>query len=69
MTWRAVTIAGFVLLFALAVVVVLVSRLRPDRLARFTDTVRAVMQRHIALRALVLFCWAWLGWHFLARNG
>jgi Family of unknown function (DUF6186) len=69
MTSRAVTIAGFVVLIALAAGLVVLSRLRPDRLARFVVVVRAVSQRNLILRGLVLFCWAWLGWHFLARNG
>ncbi len=69
MSWRAVTIAGFVVLFTVAGLLVAISWLWPGRLARFGATVRAVSGRHVMLRGLVVFCWAWLGWHFLARNG
>ncbi|HEY3005394.1 MAG TPA: DUF6186 family protein [Kribbellaceae bacterium] len=69
MSWRAVTIAGFVVLFTVAAALVAISRLWPARLARFGTAVRAASGRHVMLRGLVVFCWAWLGWHFLARNG
>ncbi len=69
MTTRDVTIAGFIVLFAAAAVLVFVSRVDNDRLARFGDVLRAMFRRHIMIRATVLFGWAWLGWHFLARTG
>jgi hypothetical protein len=69
MTSRDVTIAGFIVMFGVAAILVVISWLRRDRLARFGDVVRVVARRHIVLRATVLFVWAWLGWHFLARTG
>ncbi len=69
MTTRDVTIAGYVLVFAAAAAVVLVSWLRSDWLARFSAAVTAIGDRHRVLRAGVIFAWAWLGWHFLARTG
>lgn len=69
MTTRDVTIAGYVLVFAAAAVAVLVSWLRSDRLARFSVAVAAACDRHRVIRAVVIFAWAWLGWHFLARTG
>ncbi|HEX6195574.1 MAG TPA: DUF6186 family protein [Jiangellaceae bacterium] len=69
MTTRDVTIAGFIVLFAAAAVLVVVSRVHNARLAHFGDVIRAMFQRHVMIRATVLFGWAWLGWHFLARTG
>ena len=68
MTSRDVTIAGFILVLVTAALLVAVSWARSDWLARFGEVARAVCQRHIAARAMVLFVWAWLGWHFLART-
>lgn len=69
MTTRDVTIAGYLIVFGAAAVLVLISWLRSDWLARFSVAVAAVCSRHKVLRAGVLFVWAWLGWHFLARTG
>lgn len=69
MTTRDVTIAGYVLVFASAAVLVLASWVRSDWLARFSVAVAAIGDRHRILRAGVIFAWAWLGWHFLARTG
>ncbi len=66
MTSRTVVISGFVVLFAAAGVLLVVSWFRPDRLARFSAALTHVT-RPASLRILVLFVWAWLGWHFLAR--
>lgn len=69
MSARAVTVTGFVLLFALAAGLVVLSRLRPGLVARFGQALDAVWRQHVLVRGLLIFCWAWLGWHFLARNG
>ncbi|WP_020573490.1 DUF6186 family protein [Actinopolymorpha alba] len=66
MTTRIITILGFVVVFLAAGTLVAASWLRPERHARFTETLRHVTKGR-AIRILVLFCWAWLGWHFLAR--
>lgn len=63
---RVLTIAGFVLLFAVASFAVLLARVRRDRWATFADALSAVSRRR-SVRVIVLFVWAWLGWHFLAR--
>lgn len=69
MTSREITIAGFVVLFVLAGVLVIAARWRPDWLGKFGEALEAASGRHIVLRILVAVCWAWLGWHFLARTG
>jgi hypothetical protein len=69
MSWRAITITGFVVLCSVTVAFLVLSRRRPQILTRFTTALDTVMRRHVLLRALIVFCWAWLGWHFLARNG
>ncbi|HZC27066.1 MAG TPA: DUF6186 family protein [Actinopolymorphaceae bacterium] len=66
MSSRTLTIAGFVVLFVAAGVLLVVSKLRPDRVARFSDALAHVTAPG-KVRVLVLFAWAWLGWHFLAR--
>lgn len=63
---RVVTIAGFVLLFAVAGAAVLLARIRRDRWATFAEALSAVIRRR-SVRVVVLFVWFWLGWHFLAR--
>lgn len=67
MTWRIVTIAGFALVFASGLLVVVLSRL--GRLAGFGAAVSTLASRHLLLRLLLVLAWAWLGWHFLARSG
>jgi hypothetical protein len=66
MSSRTITIAGFIVLFAIAGVLLLMSRFRPDRVARFSDAL-AYVTAPGRFRVLVLLAWAWLGWHFLAR--
>lgn len=63
---RTITIGGFAVLFGLAAVLAVVARVRPDRLAAFTELV-AHLSRRRAIRLAILGIWAWLGWHFLAR--
>lgn len=63
---RLVTIWGFVALFAVAGTLSALARLRPERWTRFREVVHAAGRTRWA-RAGILFVWAWLGWHFLAR--
>ncbi|GAB3411546.1 DUF6186 family protein [Flindersiella endophytica] len=63
---RAIQILGFVALFAVAGVLSLLAWLRPEGWVRFRESVSATCRTRWA-RAVVLFVWAWLGWHFLAR--
>jgi hypothetical protein len=63
---RAITIWGFVALFAVAGVFSLLAWLRPERWSRFREVVHAAGRTRWA-RGAILFAWAWLGWHFFAR--
>lgn len=63
---RAITTWGFVVLFAVAGTFAVLARLRAERWTRFREVVRAAGRTRWA-RAAILFVWAWLGWHFLAR--
>jgi hypothetical protein len=66
MTSRVVVIAGFVLLFLLAGCLVVLSRIRSSKLASVGEALAHVTAR-TDVRIVVLCCWAWLGWHILAR--
>jgi hypothetical protein len=66
MTSRDVTIAGFVVI-GLAMLSLLVAGWS-GRLPRVGDVVDALLARR-ATRVLLVFVWAWLGWHFLVRTG
>lgn len=63
---RAVTIWGFVALFAMAAAFSLYARLHTGQWVRFRAALTATCRTRWA-RGAVLFVWAWLGWHFLAR--
>lgn len=52
---------GFVFLF---LVLVLVGRRIPNKVARFGDMLAHVMKHRITRIALFMVWW-WLGWHFL----
>jgi hypothetical protein len=52
---------GFVFLF---LVLVLIGRRFPNRMARFGDMLNHVM-RHRITRFALFMVWWWLGWHFL----
>ncbi|TQM25537.1 DUF6186 family protein [Nocardia bhagyanarayanae] len=66
MTERAIVIAGFAVLLALALVLTALAHLRPDLLAPLSKVAAAALDRR-PVRILAVLCWAWLGWHFLAR--
>lgn len=55
------TYVGFVFLF---LVLVLIGRRFPNRIARFGDMLSHVM-RHRITRFALFMVWWWLGWHFL----
>lgn len=63
---RAVTIAGFVILGAMALALYAAGRARRVGLAPLGDLVDAVRTSTAARLALVA-CWLWVGWHFLTR--
>ena len=62
---RVVTLVGFAVLAAAAVVLELVAR-RSPRLCTLGDALGAVL-RHLPLRLLLLAGWLWLGWHTFVR--
>ena len=66
MTSRDITIAGFVVL-GLAMLSLFVVGLS-GRIPRVGDVLDALLARR-ATRVLLVFVWAWLGWHFLVRTG
>jgi hypothetical protein len=66
MTTRALTILGFALLAATAVVVYIAGRAHRLGLLPLGDLTDALRSRTAVRLALVLV-WAWLGWHLLAR--
>jgi NaMN:DMB phosphoribosyltransferase len=65
MTGRAVTLAGFAVLAAIAVGLEAAAR-RSARLCTFGQAFGWLL-RHSALRLLVLAAWLWFGWHLFVR--
>lgn len=61
---RLITIAVYLLCISTVVVVELVARRDPDRIAPFGDLMDRVMASRSARIGLLLFWW-WAGWHFL----
>ncbi|MEV0031474.1 DUF6186 family protein [Nocardia sp. NPDC050793] len=66
MTERAVIIVGFAALLGVALVLTALAHLRPDLLAPLSKVAAAALGRR-PVRIIAVLCWAWLGWHFLAR--
>ena len=66
MTVRVVTILGFALLGAVAVMLYLAGRARRLGLVPLGDLVDALRSRS-AVRLSLVVVWAWVGWHLLAR--
>ncbi len=66
MSSRDVTITGFVVV-GTAVLTLLVAGWS-GRLTRVGKVIDGAMARR-ATRVVVVFVWAWLGWHFLVRTG
>lgn len=63
---RTLTILGFALLGAAAVVLHLAGRAHRFGLAGLGDLTDALRSR-ASLRLALVLIWAWLGWHLLAR--
>lgn len=61
---RLVTIGGFVLCGALALVLELMARRDTDRIAPLSELLDQVMVSR-AVRLTILVFWWWLGWHFI----
>lgn len=66
MSTRNLTIAGFVVLAALALVLHVLGRTQRLGLARPGVVVDAVRST-VAGRLVLVVVWAWAGWHLLAR--
>lgn len=61
---RIITILGYCLEGLAAVGLVIVARLKSDKVAPVGELLDRVMASRAARVTLVLFWW-WLGWHFL----
>ncbi|WP_040865625.1 DUF6186 family protein [Nocardia exalbida] len=66
MSDRAVILLGFGLIVAVALVAILLTRLRRDPVASLGETI-AYLTGTRTTRITAVLIWAWLGWHFLAR--
>lgn len=62
---RALTIGGYLIVVAVAVVLEVAARRRLGDIAPLSDTVDSVM-RDRTIRVALVVTWWWLGWHFLA---
>jgi hypothetical protein len=61
---RLVTIAGYLASIAAAVIVELLARRDPDRIAPLGPLMDRVMATRSARLGILMFWW-WAGWHFL----
>ncbi len=61
---RIITILGYLLDGLAAVGLVIVAKLKSDKVASFGELLDPVMASRAARVTIVLFWW-WLGWHFL----
>jgi Family of unknown function (DUF6186) len=61
---RIITILGYLLDGLAAVGLVIVAKLKSDKVASFGDLLDQVMASRAARVTIMLFWW-WLGWHFL----
>ena len=64
---RVVTIAGYIVVGLAGIALVVVSRLRPKRVAPIGKALdRAFVSR--AARVTLMVFWFWLGWHFFVAG-
>ena len=61
---RIITVLGYLLDGLAAVGLVIVAKLKSDKVASFGELLDPVMASRAARVTIVLFWW-WLGWHFL----
>jgi Family of unknown function (DUF6186) len=66
MTDRTLVILGFAVIFAGTAAAIITSYVRPDRLAKVSETLDRLTRTRTA-KIIAVLIWAWLGWHFLAR--
>jgi hypothetical protein len=64
---REVTIAGYVVCLAAALVLVMLSHRRDAPFATLSEVLDQVMSER-ATRIAILVFWWWLGWHFLVAR-
>ncbi len=64
MSARLVSLWGYGLVIAAAVVLQVIARLRPTLVPSFAAALRRAMRHRSAALGLVL-AWWWLGWHFM----
>jgi hypothetical protein len=57
-------VSGYLGFVMLGVVLALMGRLRPNRLAPLSELLKYIM-RHRITRIALFMTWWWLGWHFL----
>lgn len=67
MSPRGITIAGYVLIGAAALVVELVARRPGSRVPTLSQLLRRLMHERWG-RVVMLLVWWWLGFHFLSRS-
>jgi hypothetical protein len=66
MTIRTLTILGYALLGAAAVVLYSAGRAQRFGFARLADLTDA-LRSHASVRLALVLAWVWVGWHLLAR--
>lgn len=66
MSSRELTVTGFLVLAVVALVLYLLGHARRWGLAPLGDVTDAIRTSRAGRVALAL-CWAWVGWHLLAR--
>lgn len=63
-TSASLIVAGYIGFAILFLVLVLIGRRIPNRMARFGEMLNHIM-RHRITRVALFVVWWWLGWHFL----
>lgn len=63
-TSASLIVAGYIAFAILFLVLVLIGRRIPHRMARFGEMLNHIM-RHRITRVALFVVWWWLGWHFL----
>lgn len=66
MTWRGVTISGYLLVLVAGALLELASRRRGSRTPHFPEVITGAMATR-AGRVAAVAAWAWVGLHFFAR--
>ncbi|MCP2297502.1 hypothetical protein SAMN04244553_3367 [Nocardia amikacinitolerans] len=59
-------VVGFAMLLAIALALTALAHMRRDLLTPLSAVAAAALTSR-PVRIIAVLCWAWLGWHFLAR--